>query len=410
MPKRLLRYVLSKLDYFETDALDLDKIDVAWGQAGHLTWQDKLERLLQLPPSIEIQKAKVLVLRVTVPAAIHSSPIHVEADGVEIKLRIVPPEEQKAARRGNSRQKDNRKAPAPAEEEPVPQAIDLAQSFLETQPRKERDELQAALNAESQDLAASVVSSDDGSEDDYNLGTGQPLSLPAFLADFLQGMVDRLEFAIKGVSCHLDVEVPVEASSLSHEKVTFQLAIDELNAEGVTTIQIRDGSDDGSTPTHKEGKRYVVLNKIRASLISEADVFSALSRTSSMPSSAGATSPVATGRQPLSRDNTPIPAAPHPLDAYLADSTDLSYSQYQPLMDSEDAFNIPYDLGSSSDDPEDDDIRSTPSTPRALTSQSLTQGFERAAPLLHPAQSTVAPRQPPWIEPSQPSARFRFIV
>lgn len=40
MPKRLLRYVLYKLDYFETDALDLDKLDVAWGQAAHLTWQD----------------------------------------------------------------------------------------------------------------------------------------------------------------------------------------------------------------------------------------------------------------------------------------------------------------------------------------------------------------------------------
>lgn len=40
MPKRLLRYVLYKLDYFETDALDLDKIDIAWGQDSHLTWQD----------------------------------------------------------------------------------------------------------------------------------------------------------------------------------------------------------------------------------------------------------------------------------------------------------------------------------------------------------------------------------
>ncbi len=52
MPKRLLRYVLYKLDYFETDALDLDKIDVAWGQAGHLTWQDvgvKIEVCLEPP-------------------------------------------------------------------------------------------------------------------------------------------------------------------------------------------------------------------------------------------------------------------------------------------------------------------------------------------------------------------------
>ncbi|KAI1147134.1 ATG C terminal domain-containing protein [Nemania diffusa] len=405
MPKRLLRYVLYKLDYFETDALDLDKIDVAWGKAGHLTWQDvgvkieKLERLLQLPPSIEIQKAKVLVLRVTVPAAIHSSPIHVEVDGVEIKLRIVPPEEQKAARRGTSRQKDSRKAPVPIEDEPVPQAIDLAQSFLETQPRKERDELQAALNAQTQDLAASVASSDDGSEDDYGLGTGQPLSLPAFLADFLQGMVDRLEFAIKDVICHLDVEVPVEAGSSSNEKVTFQLAVDEINAEGVTTAQKRDSTDAGSTPVHKEGKRYVELNKIRASLISEADVFSALSRTSSMPSSAGATSPVATGRQSSFRDNASTPAAIHPLDADMADSTDLSYSQYQPLMDSEDAFNIPYDLDNLSDDPGDDENRSTPSTPRALASPNPIQSPPRAVP------STVTTRQPPWTDPPELSVR-----
>ncbi|KAI1125150.1 ATG C terminal domain-containing protein [Nemania abortiva] len=417
MPKRLLRYVLSKLDYFETDALDLDKIDVAWGQAGHLTWQDvgvkieKLERLLQLPPSIEIQKAKVLVLRVTVPAAIHSSPIHVEADGVEIKLRIVPPEEQKGARRGASRQKDNRKNRESVGDEPVPHAIDLAQSFLETQPRKEKEELQAALNAETQDLAASVASSDDGSDDDYGFGTGQPLSLPAFLADFLQGMVDRLEFAIKGVTCHLDVEVPVEASSSPTEKVTFQLAIDEINAEGVTTTQIRDSTANvGPGPIHKEGKRYVELNKIRASLISEANVFSALSRTPSMPSSAGATSPVATIHHPLSRETTSMSTATHPLDAYLADSTDLSYSQYQPLMDSEDAFNIPYDLGNSSDDPEDDDTRSTPSTPRATTSQNPIQSPLRAAPSIRPAQSTVATRQPAWVDPPEPSAQSEHML
>ncbi|KAI0096069.1 ATG C terminal domain-containing protein [Nemania sp. FL0031] len=412
MPKRLLRYVLSKLDYFDTDALDLDKIDVAWGQAGHLTWQDvgvkieKLERLLQLPPSIEIQKAKVLVLRVTVPAAIHSSPIHIEADGIEIKLRIVPPEEQRSARRGTLRRKDSRKIPASIDNEPVPHAIDLAQSFLETQPRKEKEELQAALNAETQDLAASVASSDDGSEDDYGLGTGQPLSLPAFLADFLQGMVDRLEFAIKGVTCHLDVEVPVEASSSSTEKVTFQLAIDEINAEGVTTTQVRDSTANvGSTPIHKEGKRYVELNKIRASLISEADVFSALSRTSSMPSSAGATSPVATVHHPLSRETSSMPTDVHPLDSYLAGSTDLDYSQYRPLMDSEDAFNIPYDLSNSGDDPEDDEARSTPSTPRAPTSRDSIQGLLRAAPSLRPAQSTVATRHEAWVDPPEPSAQ-----
>ncbi|KAI3326272.1 hypothetical protein HD806DRAFT_489825 [Xylariaceae sp. AK1471] len=411
MPKRLIRYTLTKLDYFETDALDLDKIDVAWGQAGHLTWQDvgvkiqKLEQLLQLPPSIEIQKAKVLVLRVTVPAAIHSSPILVEADGVEIKLRIVPPEEQKAARRGTTRRKDNRKPPGPVQNTPVPHAIDLAQSFLETQPRREKEELQAALNAETQDLAASVSSSEDGSEDDYALGTGQPLSLPAFLADFLQGMVDRLEFAIKGVTCHLDVEIPVEPNSSTNEKVTFQLAVDEINAEGVTTTRTGDNpTDAASTPIHKEGKRYIELNKIRASLISEADVFSALSRTSSIPSSAGTSSPIATSRQPLPRETTSMPIAV-PLDGYLDDSTDLGDSHYHPLMDSEDAFNIPYDLSNSSDDPEDDEARSAPSTPRALTPRNPAQDLPMAVPSNYPAQSTLEIQEDPWTEPPEPSTQ-----
>ncbi|KAI1159246.1 ATG C terminal domain-containing protein [Nemania serpens] len=417
MPKRLLRYVLYKLDYFETDALDLDKLDVAWGQAAHLTWQDvgvkieKLERLLQLPPSIEIQKAKVLVLRVTVPAAIHSSPIHVEADGVEIKLRIVPPEEQKAARRGASRHKHGPKVPTSTQDDPVPHAIDLAQSFLETQPRREKEELQAALNAETQDLAASVSSSDDGSEDDYGLGTGQPLSLPSFLADFLQGMVDRLEFAIKGVTCHLDVEVPVEAGSASTEKVTFQLAIDEINAEGVTTTQIRDNNPSvASTPVHKEGKRYVELNRIRASLISEADVFSALSRTSSMPSSVGATSPVATSHQPSSRENVTTPTAMPPIDAYLTDSIDLAYGEHHPLMDSEDAFNIPYDFSNSSDDLEDDEARSNPSTPRAAASQNLIQSLPRPTPSVRPAQSSITTRREPWADLPEPSARSEHML
>ncbi|KAJ2986748.1 hypothetical protein NUW58_g4881 [Xylaria curta] len=427
MPKRLLRYVLGKLDYFETDALDLDKIDVAWGQASRLTWQDvgvkieacfdppsryrfKLEKLLKLPPSIEIQKAKVLALRVTVPAAIHSSPIHVEADGIEIKLRIVPPEEQKAARRKTHKPKDSRETTEPVHDDSTPHAIDLAQSFLETQPRREKEELQAALNAESHDLTASVTSSEDSGEEDYGLGTGQPLSLPAFLADFLQGIVDRLQFAIKGVKCQLDIEIPVEASSPTYEKVTFQLVIDEINAEGVTTTQLGEATDFSSTPIHKEGKRYVELNEIRAALISEADVFSALSRTSSMQSSVGAASPIATSRRPLSRATTFIPPTIPYLDGVLEDSTDLGHGQYGPLMDSEDAFNIPYDLGNSSDDPGDDETRSTPSTPRAPESRDSIQYLSRAMPSIRPAQSAVATRQDPWTDPTEPSAQSAHLL
>ncbi|KAI2630039.1 hypothetical protein GGS21DRAFT_545186 [Xylaria nigripes] len=413
MPKRLIRYTLSKLDYFETDALDLDKFDIAWGQAGHLKWQDvgvkikKLEQLLQLPPSIEIQKAKVLVLRVTVPAAIHSSPILVEADGVEIKLRIVPPEEQqKPAPKGTARRKDSHDSSSSVQGDPVPHAMDLAQSFLETQPRREKEELQAALNAETQDLAASVTSSEDGSEDDFGFGTGQPLSLPTFLANFLQGMVDRLQLAIHGVTCHLDIEVPVDAHSSTNEKVTFQLAIDEINAEGVTVTQIRDGgTESASSPIHKEGKRYVQLNKIRASLISEADVFSALSRTSSKPSSTGANSPVSKSHQPLSRETPSVPVMVSPLGLRGADSIDSGHSERLPMIDSEDAFNIPYDLGISNDGPEDnpeDETRSAPSTPRATMSEGSAHNLPWAEASIHSMHSTLRTRKDLWVSPPEP--------
>ena len=42
----------------------------------------KLEKLFQLPASFKLQKAKVLLLRITIPSAIYSSPIVVEVDGV----------------------------------------------------------------------------------------------------------------------------------------------------------------------------------------------------------------------------------------------------------------------------------------------------------------------------------------
>lgn len=32
MPKRLLQYALSRLDILDTDALDLDNLDIAWGK------------------------------------------------------------------------------------------------------------------------------------------------------------------------------------------------------------------------------------------------------------------------------------------------------------------------------------------------------------------------------------------
>ncbi|KAI1878616.1 hypothetical protein JX265_002793 [Neoarthrinium moseri] len=392
MSKRLLRYALSRLEFLDTDDLDMDKLDLAWGKNNVLTFQDvgiklqKLERLLQLPPSFKLQKAKVLKLRVSIPSAIYSSPIVVEVDGVQVKLKV-----SEESGKDDRRQPPARKPTSgDQEEELVPHAIDLAQSFLDAQPSTEKAELQAALEAETQDLAASVASSsEDGSDEDISVGTGQALSLPVFLADFLQGIVDRTQVSIRGIAFELDVEVPVEVHSTTPELVTFQLAIDDINIEGVTTHVQSVEAGEHAAVVYKDGKRHISLNSIRASLISEANVFSSLARTPSMPSSAAASSPILTGRSPPLREDDPLVQS---IYEPMGDSTDLAQSQYFPMMDSEDAFDIPYEeLGSSGGSQlVDDDSRSAPSTPRALAPQDPIDVPH------HPAQSTTTPLSDPW--------------
>ncbi|OTA87397.1 hypothetical protein M434DRAFT_399489 [Hypoxylon sp. CO27-5] len=414
MPKRLLRYTLSKLDYFDTDALDIDNLDFAMGVNNVFTLQDvgvklqKLEQLLQLPPSFEVRKAKVLLLRISVPSAIYTSPITVEVDGIEIKLKLTSKDDSSdTASRGAAHGK--RRPESSEEGDPVPHAIDLAQSFLETQPLKEKADLQAALEAETQDLGASVTSSEDGSDEDYPLGTGQPLSLPTFLADFLQGILDRVQVSIKGVTFHLDVEVPVEPNSTVSELVTFQLAIDEVNVEGVTTAADETIADETSNIIHKEGKRHVGLNKIRASLISEANVFSSLARSPSIPSSFTTNSPTVTRQQTASQESI-SPAMSE--SEWRSNTDDFAHSQYhQHLMDSEDAFNIPYDLSGSNEE-QDEESRSAPSTPRALAPQFVPHDEPDPAPFLHAAQSSIASPPHPWssltrVAQSEPALEHR---
>ena len=49
MPKRLLRYALSRLELLDTDALDMDKLDFALGKNTVFTFQDVGIRLQACP-------------------------------------------------------------------------------------------------------------------------------------------------------------------------------------------------------------------------------------------------------------------------------------------------------------------------------------------------------------------------
>ncbi|KND88331.1 Autophagy-like protein 2 [Tolypocladium ophioglossoides CBS 100239] len=386
MPKRLLRYALSRLELLDAEALDMENLDFALGRNTVLEFRDvgiklkKLEKLLKLPAAFRLQKAKVLLLRVTIPMDFYTSPIIIEVDGVDVRLKV-----------GAERHRPGQTPTAASHDaDAVPNTVDLAQSFLETQPSSERKQLEEALVAETQDLGASVTVSDDGSDDEPAFGTGQALSLPEFLADFLQGIVDRMQIKIKAVKFQLDMDVPADTSASTLEPVSFQVALEGIEVEGVTAQAQSDDAESPVSIVPKEGKRHVSLANVRAYLISEANVFSALTRSPSMASPSAASSPAMT-RNPPSRQTTslsqgsfheqPMASLQESFREYLskedapeADATDSDALDPEDplgdgevlgdsaLGDSEEALGIPYDF---EEDPEDESLP----TPRASVFQ-----------------------------------------
>ncbi|KAM0458422.1 hypothetical protein ACHAPV_006234 [Trichoderma viride] len=449
MPKRLLRYALSRLELLDSDALDMDNLDLALGRNTVFEFRDvgvqldKLEKLLKLPKTLALQKAKVLLLRVTIPMDFYTSPISIEVDGVDVKLKVLVSDVKSKSTKSSSH--DASAA--------VPNTVDLAQSFLETQPSSERKKLEAALAAEAQDLGASTAMSDDSSEDEPVVGTGQPLSLPGFLAGFLQGIMDRMQIKFKGLGFQLDMDIPVDLHSPATEPVSFQIALEGIDIEGVTTRSERSEGSPAAAP--KEGKRQISLDNVRAYLVSEANVFSTLTRSSSMASTSATSSPHMT-RNPPSRQTTSLsyesPQEPHfapsvmpsrhhgqsPRESvysqhmtssqasiddqflpslqrsfrdHLADEHDAYQPDY-PLGDSEEALGIPYEFEENEDQGMLDD--ESPATPRASMYQDFNSpedaGFhspEDPAPYSSPPRSmfdsTLSRPQDAFEQDFQPS-------
>ncbi|KAK3942264.1 autophagy-related protein 2 [Diplogelasinospora grovesii] len=390
MPKQLLRFALSRLELLDEQALDLENLDFALGRNTVLEFRDvglvlqKLEALLQLPPTFSLQKAKVLVLRVTIPMDFYTSPIIAEVDGVDVRLSVTSREakEQQQARKRRADKDDA---------EVVPSAADLAQSFLETQPSLQKKELEEALAAESHDLGASMALSDADSDTDEALayGTGQTLSLPAFLTGFLQGIVDRMQIRVQSLRFQVDMEVPVDPSAPAPELVTLQLAMDGINVEGVTAPS--HGADGGPAIVHKEGKRHILLDNIRAFLISEANVFSTLSRSSSMTSPVADTESPAMAEPPAFMHQAPQTTLAMSMSSDPPEDEDELAQSHYALRDSEDAFNIPYDFSENADGA-DDEGESPGSTPRA----SVYQDSEPAALEDYAQSAVVEPEPAPW--------------
>jgi len=323
-------------------------------------------------------------LRVTIPMDFYASPITVEVDGVDIRLKVASKDERD--------QQQARKWRTARGTDVIPTAVDLAQSFYEIQPSAQKQELEQALAAETQDLGASVTISEPESDDGSSIyGTGQALSVPAFLADFLQGVVDRIQIHVRKLQFQIDMEVLVDHTASAPELVTFQLALERINVEGVTAPTQQGG--DAPTICHKEGKRHILLDNIRAFLISEANVFSTLARSPSMPSSVASPSPTVAETPTFLRAQPTVGLGMSITSDSTTDS-ELGQSQFR-TQSSVDVFDIPYDLSSNDDESEELEVpTSSLSTPRASVYQ------EFSPPTLeYQPHSDIVEREPaPWAD------------
>lgn len=221
--------------------------------------------------------ARVRFLKITVPADIYSSGIVCEASGIEVHLRISSEETGSS----DHDRKPSTTAQDATDDQILPRPTDLAQSFLETEPKEEKDELQAAISSRSQVLQRSSTSL---SDDEEELGLGnESLSLPSFVAAFLKGVADRLQVKVNDIAIRVDMELRQDGPSKRQPEeepdlVTAMLSVREAKVDAVST------SSESDAHSRTEGKRLVSVSDINMALVSDPVVFSNYSRFAAPPS------------------------------------------------------------------------------------------------------------------------------
>lgn len=286
LQKRLLRYLLSQLDFLETDDLDLDNLGITWGQRSVVELKNiglktrvgsldllhrgpgtnvclqKLSSILHLPSFVDFRSARISYLKLTIPADILTSGIVIEISGVELRLKVEPNNEgeQKFTR------SEQRKAPAKGIKSNRPRIAtptihdpggrvraryglvedplfhpdlavhQLAESFLQTESREDRLELQAAIASKSRDGRDSLSSST-MSEEEVGIGMAEGYTLPSFIASYLVGVADRLQLHVKDVVVHAEYHHPRESSNYKQTETAhssrFLFRLAELCVESV---------------------------------------------------------------------------------------------------------------------------------------------------------------------------------
>ncbi|KAL3458644.1 hypothetical protein BJX64DRAFT_292019 [Aspergillus heterothallicus] len=273
--KRVLKYVLSRLEFIDTEALDPDSLGISWGQRSTVELRDiglrleKIAALLHLPASCKLLRARIRLLKLTIPADFYSSAIICEISGIDVHLRLPSEGELDSVKDsifGGHESSHDALLPSPT---------DLAESFLEHEPKEEKEELQAAIASQSQMMHQSSESIDEDYHNDVGLGvTASP---PTFVADFIRGIADRLQVRVDDIAIRLDVETKQEGSSKRQPEKKPDLITGLLTIRQISVGAVATDSDPDVHSLHI-GKRPVSLSDINLALVSEPVVFSNYSR------------------------------------------------------------------------------------------------------------------------------------
>ncbi|KAL9586190.1 MAG: hypothetical protein Q9212_001061 [Teloschistes hypoglaucus] len=337
--KRILRYALSRIDLLDSDQLNLDNFDIAWGRKSVIELRDvglqleKVAALIKLPwRRIVCVKARIRLLRITVPADLYSSGIWVEAEGIELSIdasgeHVEPTgKEHEGSPSGPSLHKhtDQERSLRPRIHDPggatsgsaqddstsavgsglavMPTTDDLAESFLQAEPLEEKTQLRAAV-AQSQ----LMVGTDSLGESDKTtmVGVGTGLALPAFLSGFLKGVGDRFRLSMRDLK--LDVTLRLDLSPESPatrtagdkaEEITVRISSQEVEYLSVPPSnpdrsnrldppKKTGAASSTSYPSASSWRRQIRLAGVQAAVLSDASILSISAPSLAQSSSAG---------------------------------------------------------------------------------------------------------------------------
>lgn len=295
--KKLLRYALARTGLLDDAAIDLEQLDITLGKKNVVELKDvglnvgRLAKLAQLPPELRIETARVISLRLIIPADIYHRSIVAEIDGLEVNVRLDSQEESPTSKRDINpsspvvaRTPPHRKVHRRIQRLPsydpggfpddghddarMLTTAELAKSFVFDEPLQRRRELEASIAASERNLGASTISeSSNGPE----VGIGAGIGLPKFLADFLEGVLDRLQVVVRNLRIRVETTVSGDGLHTVPVALVVKIGVAEL---GSSSSVLHDGSNADSNDAMS---RTVKLKDLSVHLISEATMPSELS-------------------------------------------------------------------------------------------------------------------------------------